>query len=410
MSDMSEIQHTVCPWLTPKIFPDFDNPLPQVRGFFDHYEKWFSRASQITLNFATGNGDHILNYAGKDNWADAFDWARYNCYNGGNDARYAHNALWVTKVREGGENTGNPYCAGPSFILSDQVMTYAKLAHIYSTFREEAKKRGLNFKLLEYLEPGPEMCSCIWKTQRHPEGSPGNADAGGTIVQGLIDVCTTLNADTIKYASFPRGIPKGTNTGDFIAAQADAFTRDLGVDGVFLGNQFGLNGFWDPKNAPEPTPARREGVKHFFHQLRKSMGSKLVYWMDTYWPADVEISRWAMSPENYAQLDAVMVSNFAVIAQRDQIGPNIESKLKIASQFGGKPDVLFSLDFVDCWYAYRTYLDLHPMFEFQHQMYKQYGARCQGTSFFANDTYGMFVFDKPLKQTYDVVSAVHGWK
>jgi len=406
---MSNSPHILSPWITPKIFPDFDNPLPQVKAFFDHYERWITRATLLSVNFCTGNGDHILNYAGKNHWDDSFDWARYNCYNGGDKQRYEHNALWVAKVREGGETTGNPYCAGSSFILSDQVMTYRKLGGIYSAFREEASRRRINFKLLEYLEPGPEMCSCVWKTIRHPEGSPGNADAGGTIVQGLIDVCTTLNADSFVYAAFPKGIPAGTNTGDFVAAQADAFTHDLGVDGVFLGNQFGLIGFWDPKNAPDPTPQRRAGVKRFFHNLREAMGSRLVYWMDTYWPADVEIQRWAMSPENYAQLDAVMVSNFAVIAHRDQIGPNIDSKLKIASQFGGRPAVLFSLDFVDCWYAYRTYLDLHPMFEFQHQMYRQYGQRCQGTSFFANDTFGQFVFEKPLKQTFDVVASVHGW-
>ena len=46
-----------------------------MKEFFDHYEPWFKHASEVALNFATGNGDHILNYAGKDRWSDSFDWA-----------------------------------------------------------------------------------------------------------------------------------------------------------------------------------------------------------------------------------------------------------------------------------------------------------------------------------------------
>src|SRR5262249_25752416 len=151
-------------------------------------------------------------------------------------------------------------CAGPGFILSEQVMTYRVLARIYDAFREEGARRGLNFKLLEYLEPGPEFCRCEWKTKRHPEGAGGSADAGGTITQGVIDVCSTLHADPMPYAAHPGGIPAGTNTGDFCIAQTDAFTRDFGLDGVFLGNQFGLSGFWHPDNAPPIDPARREGI------------------------------------------------------------------------------------------------------------------------------------------------------
>jgi hypothetical protein len=198
-------------------------------------------------------------------------------------------------------------------------MTYRKLAGIYAAFREEAKRRGINFKLLEYLEPGPEMCQCVWKTQRHPEGSQGSADAGGTVVQGVIDVCSTLSADRERYAAFPEGVAKGMITGDFVAAQTDAFTRDFGLDGVFLGNQFGLTGFWHPRNAPPATAERREGIARFFSKLRQAMGQRRVYWMDTYWPADVEMDKWAMSEANYEQLDAVMVSNFAVIAPRENI-------------------------------------------------------------------------------------------
>ncbi len=403
---MKTIQ-TFCPWITPKVFTDFDDPAPAVQSFFDHFGPWIEGAQQTVLNFCTGNGDHILNYRGRAGMDDSFDWARYNCHGHSDADRKAHNANWLRRVREGGERSYNPYMAGPSFILSEQVMNYRKLAGIYEAFRREADRRSVNFKLLEYLEPGPEFCRCEWKTIRHPEGASGSADAGGNIVQGVIDVCSHLNADDHAYAAYPQGIPAGTNTGDFVAAQTDAFTRDFGLDGVFLGNQFGLIGFWHPDNAPPATPERRQGILRFFQRLRETMDQRLVYWMDTYWPADVEIERWSMSEEAYVCLDAVMVSNFSVIVERTQGQPNIESRLRIAARHNGRPDTLFTVDFVDPWYWYRVYLDERKNYLWQHDLYRRLGPRCNGVSFFANDTFGQWVMPDPLGLTWDVVREAH---
>jgi hypothetical protein len=131
--------------------------------------------------------------------------------------------------------------------------------------------------------------------------------------------------------------------------------------------------------------------------------------MDTYWPADVEIEKWAMSEENYSMLDAVMISNFAVIIDRNNIIPNIESRLRISAKNAGCPATLFSFDFVDPWYAYRVYLDLCWAFGLQHQIYKAWGPKLQGASFFANDTFGQFVFPEPLSETLTVIRQTHGW-
>ncbi|WP_326731749.1 hypothetical protein [Streptomyces phaeochromogenes] len=402
-SDKAAAEHQVCLWLTPKIFPDFSDPLPQVREFFDHYAEWTTTADQVVVVFCTGNGDHILNYRGLRNVQDSFDWARYNCYGGEHADAMAHNLNWLQRVREGGERSYNPYCAGPMFILSEQVMTYRVLQRIYAALREEADRRGIELRLLEYLEPGPEFCRSEWKTHRHPEGAPGSADAGGTIATGVIDVCSSLHADERAYAAYPQGIEEGLCTGDFVAAQTASFTRDMELDGVFLGNQFGLLGFWHPDNAPEPTPERRAGITRFFDGLREQMGDRLIYWMDSYWPAEVEDERWAMSPENYRRLDAVMVSNFAVLVERTQIIPNLKSRLRIRDQHGG-PKVLFSFDFVDPWYTYRVHLDDRKNFEYQHQVYRQYGDRCDGVTFFANDTFGHYVTRPPLAETHAVVT------
>lgn len=398
----------VVPWITPKIFPDLEHPEARIRELFDHYEQWFTACDEVVLVVATGNGDHILDYRGPAGWGDTFDWARYNCYGGVGADPMAHNLDWLRRVREGGERSENPYSAGPMWILSEQTMTYQTLRRIYRCLREEAERRDLVLRLLEYLEPGPEFCRSEWKTERHPEAARGTADAGGTVATGVIDVCSTLHADDRSYAAYPDGVTAGTSTGDFVAAQTAAFVRDLELDGVFLGNQFGLLGFWHPDAAPEPTAERRAGIARFFHRLRQEMGTNLVYWMDTYWPAEVEMDRWAMSEDCYGALDAILISTFAVLVERTQIVPNLESRWRVADRLNARgqraPAVLFALDFVDPWYAYRTYLDDRRTYDFQRRTYRDHGPRCDGTSFFANDTFGQFVMPGPLGQTASLVA------
>src|SRR6187549_1723997 len=89
----------VCPWLTPKVFPRFEDPAPRVREFFEHYRELFEMAERIVLCFAAGNGDHVLNYRGEGSRGDAFDWARYTAYNGGEANAFAHNLDWLNRVR-----------------------------------------------------------------------------------------------------------------------------------------------------------------------------------------------------------------------------------------------------------------------------------------------------------------------
>jgi hypothetical protein len=168
----------VCLWLTPKIFDDVTDPAPAIRAFFDHHRDWCA-GREVTVVFAAGNGDHVLNY-GSDRTA-TFDWARYNCYaHGGTATTRAHNLDWLTRVREGGERSYNPYSAGPMFVLSEQPMDYHVLAGIYAAFRAEAAALDIDLTLLEYLEPGPEFCRSEWTTGRHPEVSSAAADGGAT--------------------------------------------------------------------------------------------------------------------------------------------------------------------------------------------------------------------------------------
>jgi len=185
-----------------------------------------------------------------------------------------------------------------------------------------------------------------------------------------------------------------------VAAQAAAFVRDFELEGIFLGNQFGLLGFWHPDHAPEPTAQRRAGITRFFRALRTRFGERLVYWMDSYWPAEVEDAAWAMDPENYLLLDAVMCSNFAVLVEPGQIVPNLMSKRRIRDRAEARglraPKILYSVDFVDPWYAYRSFLDHKLIYTYQRETYREHADELDGVAFFANDTYGHYIPHDPL--------------
>ncbi|MGW3346396.1 hypothetical protein ACWDA3_24055 [Nonomuraea rubra] len=390
-----------CLWITPKIFDDLGDPAPGVAAFFDHHAGWLADRP-VTIVFCAGNGDHVLNYAGRDAWDHRFDWARYNCFaaapGGPAAAARAHNRDWLARVRDGGERSFNPYSAGPMFVLSEQPMDYRTLAGVYAAVRAEAERRGLRVSLLEYLEPGPEFCRSEWKTERHPEVAAGTADAGGHLVPGVIDVTAPLAADPRPYAAYPGGIEGGLPAGDFVAAQTAAFTADFGLDGILLGNQFGLVGFWHPDNAPPLTPERSAGIERFFLRLREAMGDRLVYWMDTYWRAEVERAAWGMTDAAYRSLDAILVSTFAVLVERTEIVPNLLSKAAL-----GGPRPLLGLDFVDPWYWYRTYLDDRRTYLYQREVLAAHAGSVAGVSFFANDTFGQFVPETELAVTLEAV-------
>src|SRR4029078_10479487 len=98
---------------------------------------------------------------------------------------------------------------------------------------------------------------------------------------------------------------------------------------------------------------------------------------------------------------------FAVIIERTQIIPNMESKLRISEKFNKRPAVLFSVDFFDPWYWCRLFLDDRKNFLHQHALYREHGKKCQGISFFANDTFGHFVTEKPLTETIQALRDGH---
>lgn len=384
----------VCLWLTPKVFDDLRDPRRAADAFFDHYADWLP-GRRVTVVFATSNGDHLLCWAGDR--SARFDWARYNCFADGVPAR-EHNLDWLRRVRDGGERSFNPYSAGPMVIVSEQPMDYDVLAGCYAAIRDAARARGLELTLLEYLEPGPEFCRSDFKTRRHPEVAVAGADSGGHVVPGVLDVTLPLAADERGYAAYPQGFSDGLLAGEFVAAQTAAYLTDFGLDGVLLGNQFGLLGFWDPGNAPPVTPERTAGIARFFTAMRAALGSRQLYWMDTYWRADLERSAWGMPEQAYETMDAILVSAFAVLVERTEIVPNLRSKAALNG-----PRVLFGLDFADPWYWYRIWLDDRRTYLYQRKVLAEHPELIDGVSFFANDTFGHLIPDGPLAETLDIL-------
>ena len=377
------------PWLTPKIFGDFTEIEQTVQCFYDHYADYIRGSEKTVINFCTGNGDHILNYAGMDDTTE-FDWARYNRYvcDEGVTVR-DHNLGWLKDCYEPQVHDAEYYPKGPSFLTSDKRMNNALLLSVYRAFYKIAKERGINVQILEYLEPGPEFCDSVWKRERHPE----------CLSNMVIDVCAKLKGDEHRYSAYPDGIAEGTPVSEFIARQCRNFVHDFGIDGICLGNQFGLLGFWDPNAAPPLTQEREEAIGKFFRTMRSELDGKLLYWMDSYHPVETEISVWGMRKENYACLDGIIVSSFAVLVKEELLIPNIQSKRKVCDICLQKPDVLFTMDFVDPWYQYRVYVDYPDKYEYQRQCFEKVKKLCDGVSFFANDTFGLYVFEKPLRDT-----------
>lgn len=388
-------------WVTPKIFADLTDPRPGVAAFFDHYADWFARVDEVVVTFCAGNGDHVLAYPGEGHETTRFDWGRYNSYVGTAVSTRDHNGHWLRVAREDRVIAGNPYHAGPAFVLSEQPMDYATLGGIYRAFRDEARRRDVELVLLEYLEPGSEFCACVWKTERHPEAASGWVDAGGNIAPGLLDVAAVLDADAETYASYPGGIPAGEPVERFAARQIAAFVADFGLDGITLGNQFGLIGIWHPEHAVESTPERRGAVTRFFTRLRALLDADAgrIYWQDSFWPVEVEQDVWGMTDEAYAALSGIVVSNFAVLAREENIAESARSKIALRERLGGELEIIYSVDFVDPWYWYRVYLDSPHFWHRQRAVYGELSGMLDGVMFFANDTFGHFVMPDPLGTT-----------
>jgi hypothetical protein len=217
--------------VTPKIFRDFDHPLPDAQRFFAHYRELFARFDELRVILAVGNSDHILMYPGRDAWTAEFPWTRYS--------NYTINT----------EEKSRKYRSPLQRVVSDARMDYALASALFNALRQAGRQAGFsNLGLLDLIDPGPEFCEAPFKS-RHPEIMDLNDPRNPRHVvedYGFLDFTTTVARDDARFAAYPNGIADGTPTREVVARQAGAYVRELELDGLWLQNALGAVRPWEP--------------------------------------------------------------------------------------------------------------------------------------------------------------------
>lgn len=309
--------------VTPKLLRDLTNPRPAIRAFFAHYTAHLPFRTYRVV-FAVGNSDHILAYQGRPGWDTAVPWARYT-----------EDSL---RPRRPGQQL-------PRVALSQQPLTYRQIAGIVRIFRAEARRAGVTLRILDQLDKNGEFAEIPFKLVRHPEIFSRAYRAAGLLI------AARLSSDAERYAAYPSGIPEGTHSGTFIAKQVAAYVQDLGFDGIFLSNQVGTRGHWDPARAPGYSAAEAKEILRFFTLLRSHLGKKEIVWWDSTQQVAVERARWSVDPHTYTRMTTIAAAGYCVIRSNTaHYAASLDSKLALDG-----PQVSATLDYVDPYYTYNSW-------------------------------------------------------
>lgn len=346
--------------VTPKFIRDFAHPRPSIRAFVDHYADALS-FRRWRVVFAVGNSDHILGYPGRHAWDTGVPWARYT-----EDSRVK---------RKPGQQL-------PRVPVSNQPLTYARIARIIRVLREETKRAGLTVTVLDQLDKNGEFTEVPFKLARHPEIFSRDWKTAGLLINAR------LTEDAEPYAAYPSGIPSGTHSGTFVVKQTAAYVRDLGFDGVFLSNQVATRGHWDPKRAPGYSDGEAREIRRFFSLLRSHLGKKEIVWWDSTNSVSVERARWAVDPRTYLLMDTIAAAGFCVIrSNTSQYITSLESKLALEA----KTKVTATLDYVDPYYTYNSWKQYSHCSASLEDIAISHWGQLEGVFTFGNDERGRFI-------------------
>ena len=188
--------------------------------------QWYSllrHTDTVSIMLWTGDGSEILDYRGT--LTQSLEWAKYM----------------------GNPNTEHEVGSGPKelslheraylYIDNPPAFSYGDLKFIIQTLKETGK--GITGKYIRVgatFDPGPEFARSDFKYKRHTEILGGSAMGHKTFVSCY----STLNADDISYAGYPKGIPANTAFGTFFGKQSQYFLTDLGYDYIWFSNGFGF--------------------------------------------------------------------------------------------------------------------------------------------------------------------------
>ncbi len=300
--------------ITPVVFNDFDNPQEDTTHFYNHFYDFMQGWNEVVIIFAVGQAEHVLAYRGMDYMDDKFPWA-----------------------------------VGMS--QRTNKISPRQIRNICRCLRRKGRELGLNVKIFDMLEPGPEFCACPWKYKRHREAIRRKTEDGELFE---LDITTQLKPDNYHYAAYPNGIPEGLHTADFVASQTNQYVRDLNFDGIYLCNALGTVGAWRPKWGRGYRDKEAQVILEFFKTLKKLLGHKQIIWMDSYYSTEVERQSWSIPTKAYDYMDMIQISTWSVIVDPETIRKNLASKIKLNTP------VIFQIDYLDPWYNYdsiQNYID-----------------------------------------------------
>jgi len=208
-------------------------------------------------------------------------------------------------LTQGGAYNPNP--AEPSGRAYPQDLTYTQIKNIVQTFKTEGSAFGLNVRVLDGVDAGHEFAFKPWQYGKHPEMLVNNDTIG---------FYKPLNADPTAYASTYNptdgsnpGIKQGTLTATFIANQIGAYVNQLGFDGIYSTNGFGLQPATYPF-AGSPNFTQATETQAFFQNLKQALGSKLHVWEDSYLSMPIDNYFLNMPTGALQYIDYVQLSSF----------------------------------------------------------------------------------------------------
>jgi hypothetical protein len=179
----------------------------------------------VAVMLWTADGSEILDYRGS--MSDEVEWARYIGI-----ANRPEKAPGDDPERIGLHSVPHLYMENPP------KMTYGTLAMIVRTLKQVGHEMtGKPVYVGATFDPGPEFAGSKFKYVRHPEIANDNTMGRGTFVTCV----TSLHADNVAYAAFPKGIAEGMSMGTFLGGQSQHFLTDMGFDYLWLSNGFGFS-------------------------------------------------------------------------------------------------------------------------------------------------------------------------
>ncbi len=227
---------------------------------FRQWAALLRRAEGSAVMLWTADGSEILEYRGQ--MSGEIEWARY---------------IGIANPPElpppGDPSAINIHQQARLYMDHPPSVTYGTLREIVSTLRSVGRAMtGKPVIVGATFDPGPEFARAPFKYERHTE-----------ILMGQwVDCTSSLHADSVPYAGFPKGIPQGTPFGRFFGRQTQHFLTDLGFDYIWFSNGFGFSATaWSVKGPifdgeafyPQKAAAIREKVVGFWKAFRQECPS-----------------------------------------------------------------------------------------------------------------------------------------